>query len=220
MGKQIVVLRCGRHLPPGDEESSGRTRLAGRLRLPPWAQAPIDSKGLQRPLLRTTWVWLGAHGIAQAASDVFRPVQVPALLIEERLGLPLLLVLGGNVPDYETFDREAFLAALATAVGVDRGRLALARVTRGSIIADLQLLSPCVEDIERIHAAQAVLCACVGQEFACGIFGTLETFELPGIRALRRVLQWRLAGALEAVANGAPDAHKTAAAVVALARSP
>eukprot|EP00927_Polykrikos_kofoidii_P076570 TRINITY_DN73641_c0_g1_i1.p1 TRINITY_DN73641_c0_g1~~TRINITY_DN73641_c0_g1_i1.p1 ORF type:complete len:1166 (+),score=234.90 TRINITY_DN73641_c0_g1_i1:90-3587(+) len=248
-GRRLTVLRCGRHRAPED-----CWRFAARFRLPAWARAPIDSSNLQRPLMRATWVWQEHCGALRAASDVLRPVQVPALLIEARVGLPLRIVLAADANGCENFDRERFIGSLAAALGVDGSQLSLDRLTPGSIIADLRLLdgSP-IEAVQKIRSAHAsgFLSGAGGAEVGCSGdalrsvrdcielngFGAVAEVMSPGVGALQRVLQWRLASALEAAAAAeAPNAtsvemklsredslttvRNALASVVALATSP
>lgn len=204
--RQLVVLRCGRHAPPG--EVGEGYRLAVRLRLPTWASAPLGSGCLQRPLMRSTWVWRDDTGKVYAASDTLRAVQVPSLLVESFVGLPLRVVLAANSDGCEGFERSRFLEVLAESIGIDQGRLQLDRVSPGSIIVDLQLLGAEVADMERLRAACAALTdgsseATMTNVLSAGGFDH-ATLKMPGNVALRRVLQWRLAVALEEAASKYP----------------
>jgi hypothetical protein len=211
-GRKLVVLRCGRHSPPCDE--AGCCRLAARLCLPAWAHAPLESSALQRPLLRSTWIWRDGNGTVNAASDVLRAIQVPSLLIEAKVGLPLRIVLAADSNDCETFDSGRFLDALSSALGVDKGRLSLGRLSPGSIIADLQLLDADATDITRLNSVCTMSKEVVGEALAQRGFNTATGFSsadltIPGGQAVRRVLQWRLAAALEAAATGSPGSRCT-----------
>eukprot|EP00930_Biecheleria_cincta_P054992 TRINITY_DN41365_c0_g1_i1.p1 TRINITY_DN41365_c0_g1~~TRINITY_DN41365_c0_g1_i1.p1 ORF type:complete len:860 (+),score=148.60 TRINITY_DN41365_c0_g1_i1:352-2580(+) len=214
-GRQLLALRCGRHAPAGD----GTCRLAARLALPPWARAPLEAGALQRPLLRATWVWRDAYGAVKAASDTLRALQVPELLVEAKLGLPLRVVMAGDADAYESFERDRFVNALASALGLESTRLALGRVTPGSIIADLQILDAEATDVQKLNIAESAEgYASLAEVLATQGFEA-TSLKVPGRRALRRVLQWRLAAALEAAATGSPNSQEILRAVAAAARS-
>eukprot|EP00929_Paragymnodinium_shiwhaense_P091320 TRINITY_DN51318_c0_g1_i1.p1 TRINITY_DN51318_c0_g1~~TRINITY_DN51318_c0_g1_i1.p1 ORF type:complete len:1163 (-),score=250.41 TRINITY_DN51318_c0_g1_i1:112-3528(-) len=226
-GRQLVAMRCGRHLLPGD--GSGTHRFAARLRLPDWARSRIGNSELQRPLLRTTWIWRMANQPVQATSETLRAVQVPSLLLEAKLGLPLRVHMAADASGIETFDRQRFLATLALALGVPQEKLVLGRLSPGSIIADLHLAGADASLPQIVHAAcsnEAVRTELVKNGFE------EPTVSSPGVPALRRVLQWKLAAALEAVASVASKgsseeagdrfavAEAALASVVSLATSP
>jgi len=214
--RQLLALRCGRHAPGAGD---GSCRLAARLSLPSWAKAPLEESMLQRPLLRTTWVWRNGDGAVKAVSNVLRAVQVPALVVEAKLGLPLRVVLAVDSTDCDSFDHERFLGVLAASLGMEKGRLELGRVTPGSINVDLCLLDAAPGESDKLGAVEhsahseafATILASHGFEAA--------TFSAPGRRALRRVLQWRLAAALEAAAEGLPGAQEALGNLVAVATS-
>jgi len=200
-GQNPIVLRCGQHV--------GRCRelqqFAARLRLPPWASAPVESSTLQRPLLRATWIW-SHHGRVHSACDVLRVIQVPSLLVEAQLGLPLRIVLAADGCDCESFDRTAFVQALAAALGVEEAQLPLGRLSPGSIIADMQLLVANHPSVHTEHA-RTVLDSC-SQHGPDALFAALahmgynaQKLLLPGKEALRRMLTWHLAQALESAAQ-------------------
>eukprot|EP00931_Biecheleriopsis_adriatica_P061100 TRINITY_DN36725_c0_g1_i1.p1 TRINITY_DN36725_c0_g1~~TRINITY_DN36725_c0_g1_i1.p1 ORF type:complete len:1056 (+),score=201.17 TRINITY_DN36725_c0_g1_i1:34-3168(+) len=214
-GRQLLALRCGRHAPAGD----GSCRLAARLALPPWARSPLEAEALQRPLLRATWVWRDASGAVKAASDTLRALQVPELLVEAKVGLPLRVVMAVDSEACESFERERFVNALASALGLESSRLSLERVTPGSIIADLQILDAEITDARKLDVAESTEgCASLAEVLETQGFES-ACLKVPGRRALRRVLQWRLAAALEATASGLPNSQEALAAVAAAARS-
>lgn len=232
-GHQFTVLRCGQRPTPGD--GGGTYRLAGRLRLPVWAQTPMDGRKLQHPLLRATWVWRNQQmGPTHAVSDTLRVVQVPSLLMEAKLGLPLRVVLSADHAGCADFDRDGFLAAIAASLGVSTSSFSVGAVSPGSIIVDLRLSNASDEDITKIRNVFGL----PGSNGAANPGSGSQTtsnldfhdalankgFEMKefcsiGGQAVRRMLQWRLAAALESAARGDSSAREKLDSIHTLASS-
>jgi len=196
-GQQSVIMSCG------SAAAGSVQRFVSQLQLPTWlSRGVIDEHALHAPLLQMTWVWRqGLDGTVEMTTSELRVVQVPSLLMEARLGLPVRVTI--DTEWSAGLDCERFLGALAQALHLPANRLKVDKLSPGSIIVDLQITDVTPAEFDVIKAACKAptdqlteACAAVS---ASGF--PVKAFSLPGGSTFQRVLQWQLAQALEDAAQ-------------------